>query len=262
VVLEAGERHPWSGLRKYYQALHGLDRPDGPDAALLWRWSKRCWTEPASGAVERPWPAALADLQELVDLCRRRLLVPVERSAELAALLAPEIVEEGGWLSLRDDPGVVTVWWPVGKVGDVPIPCRMTAPRGLVVFSHNGQARPARVGFASVARGAMKRAVVASMTGVRVAVVTILALNEIREDHDLAANLGQIGPYRLGLIWYMLLGVGLGLVTLAARCHWLVSAMPAVLLFLVHLPVFLGSFPPGIRLGFTAPWRSAARPPS
>jgi len=89
----------------------------------------------------------------------------------------------------------------------------------------------------------MKRAVVASVTGVAVAVATILALNEIGEDHDLAANLGQIGPYRLGLIWYMLLGVGLGLVTLAARYHWLVSAIPAVLLFLVHLPVFLGSFP-------------------
>ncbi len=89
----------------------------------------------------------------------------------------------------------------------------------------------------------MKRAVVASIAGLAVTAVTILALNEIGEDHDLAAALGQIGPYRLALIWYMLLGVGLGLVTLAARYHWLVSAIPAVLLFLVHLPVFLGRFP-------------------
>jgi len=89
----------------------------------------------------------------------------------------------------------------------------------------------------------MKRAVVASVTGVAIAVVTILALNEIGEDYDLAANLGRIGGYRLALIWYMLLGVGLGLVTLATRYHWLVSAIPAVLLFLVILPGFLGSFP-------------------
>jgi len=115
VVLEAGERHPWSGLRKYYQALHGLDRPDGPDAALLVEVVEEVLG--LSPQVERwngPGRLRFADLQELVDLCRRRLLVPVERSAELAALLAPEIVEEGGWLSLRDDPGVVTVWWPVG----------------------------------------------------------------------------------------------------------------------------------------------------
>lgn len=115
VVLEAGERHPWSGLTKYYRTLHGLHRPDGPDVDLLIEVVEEVLgLSPHVERWSRPPRLRFADLQELVDLCRRRLLVPVERSAELAALLAPNIVEEGGWLSVRDDPGVVTVWWPVG----------------------------------------------------------------------------------------------------------------------------------------------------
>jgi len=115
VVLEAGERHPWSGLTKYYRALHGLDRPDGPDAALLVEVVEEALgVSPQMERWSGPGRLRFADLQELVDLYRRRLLVPVERSAELAVLLAPDIMEQGGWLSVRDDPGVVTVWWPVG----------------------------------------------------------------------------------------------------------------------------------------------------
>ncbi len=42
-----------------------------------------------------------ADLQELVEFYRRWLVVPVERVAELADRLAPDIVvEQDGWLSL------------------------------------------------------------------------------------------------------------------------------------------------------------------
>jgi len=115
VVLEAGERHPWAGLAKYYRALHGLGRPDGPTADLL-----VAVVEEVLGVSARveAWEGRAglrsADLQELVELYRRRLLVPVARSAELADLLAPDIVEKDGWLSLGPDAGVVTVWWPVG----------------------------------------------------------------------------------------------------------------------------------------------------
>lgn len=115
VVLEAGERHPWSGLAKYYRALHGLERPDGPNADLLVEVVQEVLG--VRPQVER-WQGRgrlrVADLQELVDLYRRRLLVPVERAGEVADLLAPDVVEEGGWLSLRGDAGVVTVWWAAG----------------------------------------------------------------------------------------------------------------------------------------------------
>ncbi|HSQ36278.1 MAG TPA: class I SAM-dependent methyltransferase, partial [Acidimicrobiia bacterium] len=96
-VLEAGERHPWAGLAKYYRALHGLDRPDGPTADLL-----VAVVHEVLGVVPQVerWvgPARLrfADLQELVELYRRRLLVPIERTAELTDLLAPDIVEKDG----------------------------------------------------------------------------------------------------------------------------------------------------------------------
>lgn len=114
VVLEAGERHPWSGLSKYYRALHGLGRPDGPDADLLAEVVEEVLG--VAPQVER-WSTVtrllFADLQELVDLYRRRLLVPVERAGEVADLLAPDVVEEDGWLALGHDQGVATVWWRI-----------------------------------------------------------------------------------------------------------------------------------------------------
>jgi len=114
VVLEAGERHPWSGLARYYRALHGLERPDGPSADLLVEVVQEVLG--VSPQVER-WAGRdrlrFADLQEMVDLYRRRLLVPVERAGEVADLLGPDVVEEDGWLSLRDERGVVTLSWPI-----------------------------------------------------------------------------------------------------------------------------------------------------
>ena len=113
-VLEASERHPWAGLTRYYQALHGLDRPHGPTAGLLAEVIEE--TLGVGPQVER-WngPARLpfADLQELVEWYRKRLLVPAARTTELADLLAPDIVEEDGWLSLGGEQGVVTLWWEV-----------------------------------------------------------------------------------------------------------------------------------------------------
>lgn len=114
VVLEAGERHPWSGLIPFYRALHGLDRPDGPTADLLAEVvteavGVRPQVEHRVGPVR--WP--FADLQELVEFYRRRLLVPAERAAELADRLAPDIVEQDGWLSLGGEAGTVTMWWQI-----------------------------------------------------------------------------------------------------------------------------------------------------
>lgn len=90
----------------------------------------------------------------------------------------------------------------------------------------------------------MKRAVVASIAGLAVSALTLLALGEIGEDRELAANLADLGGVRLAVVWYTLLGIGLGMAILAVRYHPLVPGVPAVLLFLVyHLPVFLGRFP-------------------
>jgi SAM-dependent methyltransferase len=114
VVLEAGERHPWANLIPYYRALHGLDRPAGPTGDLLVQVVSEVIG--VSPEVERwigPARMGFADLQELVEYYRRRLLVPVARTAELVDRLAPDIVEEGGWLSLGGEQGAVTMWWRV-----------------------------------------------------------------------------------------------------------------------------------------------------
>jgi len=112
VVLEAGQRHPWANLIPHYRALHGLERPDGPSGDLLVEV-----VEEIVGArphVERWISAArlpFADLQGMVEFYRRRLLLPVERARELADLLAPDIRETDGWLSLGGETTVLTVWW-------------------------------------------------------------------------------------------------------------------------------------------------------
>ncbi|MFH1329414.1 MAG: class I SAM-dependent methyltransferase [Actinomycetota bacterium] len=114
VVVEAGDRHPWAGLTPYYRALHGLDRPAGPTADLLAEVVVEVLG--AHPEVER-WigPAGMrfADLQELTEFYRRRLLVPAERVAEMADRLAPDIVEQDGWLSLGGEQTVVTLWWQI-----------------------------------------------------------------------------------------------------------------------------------------------------
>ena len=114
VVLEAGERHPWANLIPYYRALHGLDRPEGPTGDLL----AEVVTEVVGVSPEvEHWIGSarmrFADLPELVEFYRRRLLVPAARTAALVDRLTPDIVEEDGWLSLGGEQGAVTMWWRV-----------------------------------------------------------------------------------------------------------------------------------------------------
>lgn len=112
VVLEAGERHPWDALRKYYRVLHGLERPDGPTADLLVEVIEEVLG--MSPQVER-WVGrrgpSFGDAAELVDLYRRRLLIPAARAGEVADLLAADVVEEDGGFTLGGEAGVVTIWW-------------------------------------------------------------------------------------------------------------------------------------------------------
>jgi len=114
VVLEAGDRHPWASLIPYYRALHGLARPDGPTADLLAEVvAEVLGVMPHREDRIRPSRMLFADLQELVEFYRRRLLVPVERTTELADRLAPDIVERDGWLGLGGEEGEATLWWRV-----------------------------------------------------------------------------------------------------------------------------------------------------
>ena len=114
VVIEMTPRHPWTGLSRYYRALHGIDRPSRPTvddfAAVV--------EEVVGVTPERRWwietpSLRFADMQELLAFYRRRLLVPPERSIEAAALLEPDVHEsDDGWLVLGDpEREVVALWW-------------------------------------------------------------------------------------------------------------------------------------------------------
>lgn len=115
VVLELSSVHPWTDLGKYYQELHALERPLGPTAGDLvdviveefgvvprlfqWRREAQLWYR---------------DIEELVDVYARRLVLPGERRQELRDLLIPDVKDRDGRFYLGDtDRSMVTVWWPV-----------------------------------------------------------------------------------------------------------------------------------------------------
>jgi SAM-dependent methyltransferase len=116
VVVEMTERHPWSGLSRYFELLHGLKRPTGPTADDFCEVVAE--TVGATPEVER-WRGAgglrFADLPELLAFYRRRLLVPPERSVEASALLEHDVERtDDGWLVLgAAERPLVTVWWRV-----------------------------------------------------------------------------------------------------------------------------------------------------
>jgi len=115
VVIEMGARHPWSPLTPYYRTLHGLERPEGPSSEdLAGVVAEVLGVEPRV----QHWQSErgglrFADLQELLDLYRRRLVLPVERRDELLDLLTPDVVEEDGWLCLARQRTEATLWWRI-----------------------------------------------------------------------------------------------------------------------------------------------------
>ncbi len=114
VLLEVGERHPWANLTPYYRSLHGLDRPDGPTADLLAEVvAEVLGVRPEAERWIGPERLPFGDSAALVEFYRRRLLVPVERAAELADRLAGDVVERDGRFSLGGEQTVVTLWWAV-----------------------------------------------------------------------------------------------------------------------------------------------------
>jgi SAM-dependent methyltransferase len=113
VIVELTVRHPLTALNPYWQEFHGLKRPDGPTAdqvvdvlrALGLPVKLEQWTRPAT--------AEYAAFDTLVDITRRRLCLPPQRTADVAAALRrrgvsahqpPDIGSSGNDL--------VTLWWP------------------------------------------------------------------------------------------------------------------------------------------------------
>lgn len=113
VVIELTETHPWTHLGPYYQALHGLSRPTGPNADDL-----AAVVQEVSGITPvlerwtRPPDLWFESRDEIIELYGRRLVLPRDRWPELDYILGPEIIEKNGrFLFGTDVRQFVTLWW-------------------------------------------------------------------------------------------------------------------------------------------------------
>jgi SAM-dependent methyltransferase len=112
VVTEITTQHPLVSLNALWLRFHGLCRPVCPTAADLIQILGAMGLRPGHETWRRPGGRDYASFDEMVDVTRRRLCLPPERAAEVAAALAesgfdPEDPEDLG-SSGRD---VVTIWW-------------------------------------------------------------------------------------------------------------------------------------------------------
>jgi SAM-dependent methyltransferase len=112
VVLETTAVHPLTSLNPLWLRFHGLRRPDGPTAADLLAILAEAGVRAGHTEWSRPAEADYAGFAELVDVTRRRLCLPADRTSEVEAALLDlgSQPEQPGDLgsSGRD---VVTIWW-------------------------------------------------------------------------------------------------------------------------------------------------------
>jgi SAM-dependent methyltransferase len=112
VVVELTTVHPLTSLNPLWLRFHGLRRPDGPTAADLLTILAGAGLRAGHTEWSRPAEADYADFAELVDVTRRRLCLPADRTSDVEAAL----LDQG---SERERPGdlgssgrdVVTIWW-------------------------------------------------------------------------------------------------------------------------------------------------------
>lgn len=112
VVIEMTAAHPLTTLNPLWLRFHGLQRPSGPTAADLLAILAEAGMRAGHTEWSRPAEADYADFAELVDVTRRRLCLPADRTSEVEAAL----LDLG---SNRDRPGdlgssgrdLVTIWW-------------------------------------------------------------------------------------------------------------------------------------------------------
>jgi SAM-dependent methyltransferase len=104
VVVELTDVHPWTSLAGLWRHFHGQERPAGPTAELFGEVLAELGLAVESVTWQRddPWRSAPADA--VLAFTRRRLCLPADRDAEVAAALT----------RFADDRPrtATTVWWP------------------------------------------------------------------------------------------------------------------------------------------------------
>jgi SAM-dependent methyltransferase len=112
VVTEVTAVHPLAVLNRLWLTFHGLARPESPTAADLIAILTAMGLRPHHEAWRRPGGHDYGSFAELVDVTRRRLCLPQERSAEVASALTDSGVDPSQPADLGSSGrDVVTIWW-------------------------------------------------------------------------------------------------------------------------------------------------------
>jgi SAM-dependent methyltransferase len=112
VVVEMTTEHPLVSLNALWLRFHGLRRPVTPTAADLIQILDAMGLRPGHEAWHRPGGRDYAGFAELVDVTRRRLCLPPDRTDEVAEALVDTGVDPARPADLGSSGReVVTVWW-------------------------------------------------------------------------------------------------------------------------------------------------------
>lgn len=84
----------------------------------------------------------------------------------------------------------------------------------------------------------MRRFLIGVVGGLAISAAVVLGLRELTPDFY---NIRDPAAARSVAFWSLLLGVGIGAVVLASRRSALISGVPAAVLFLLYLPLMVGS---------------------
>jgi 2-polyprenyl-3-methyl-5-hydroxy-6-metoxy-1,4-benzoquinol methylase len=112
VVVELSPMHPLVSLNPLWLRFHGLVRPVRPTADDLLAILAAMGVRASSQAWSRPGSRDYASLAELTDVTRRRLCLPPERAADVAAALADFGIDPDHPVDLGSSGrDLVTIWW-------------------------------------------------------------------------------------------------------------------------------------------------------
>jgi SAM-dependent methyltransferase len=118
VVLEMTAEHPLVSMNDLWLRFHGLRRPDGPTADDLLRILAAMGTTAGYERWQRDSGPDYASFAELVEVTRRRLCLPPERTPEVARALEESDVDPERPADLGTNRrDVVTIWWAGSAAG-------------------------------------------------------------------------------------------------------------------------------------------------
>lgn len=112
VIVEVAEAHPLTALNPLWRRFHGIERPEGPTADDAVAALRELGIEPEVARWSKLAEPEYQHFDELVDVTRRRLCLPLEAAPEVAEALRERGVDPGTPPDLGSSGrNVVTLSW-------------------------------------------------------------------------------------------------------------------------------------------------------